>query len=86
MPHEKARVWKQYKDTELRSGRVGVWCELIDAKSSRSLFVPSVSLIIVGGCMLMDSRPRAHGSAAIMSLVRGEYKVNMISVSQVLPG
>lgn len=48
-------------------------------ESGRSLFVPTGSLIIVHGCMVIDSRPWAHPSPAIMSLVRGEYKVNMIS-------
>lgn len=49
-------------------------------ESGRSLFVPTGSLIIVHGCMVMDSRPWAHPSPAIMSPVRGEYKVNLISV------
>lgn len=55
-------------------------------ESSHLLLVPTGSLIIVHGYMVMDSRPSVHLSPAIMSSVRGEYKVNMISVSQVLPG
>lgn len=54
-------------------------------ESGRSLFLPTGSLIIVRGCMVMDWRPWAHLFPAIMSpserWMQGDYDFRLLGAS-----